>query len=337
MKFSVIIPVFNSERTLERCIRSLTSQTFTDFEAIFINDGSTDCSERICLDFTRKYHWFRYIKQDNLGVSKARNRGLQEARGDFVVFLDSDDQYCHDYLENFNRIITSYPKFDHYWCGFQPIDEMGKPIGPNICYSIEQEITLTDRSSILDLHELWMDSTIWNKAYRRDLLNRNHIRMDEELSLGEDLLFNYQYLDCGREGIVVNNSPLYQYTKSQNGSLDSKYREDLQFIYEKLDTEVLKYLQKWKISSEKMRKYYNSVFYMQEKILRNTYRPESSMTNCEKYRYNKTILQSEKFQTALKESDCFIHPAYRLSYRLKAWWLVLVLNTAVSIKKRIYN
>lgn len=114
MKFSVIIPVYNAEQTLERCLRSVQIQNFSDFEAIIVDDGSADQSAAIVRKYAETDHRFRYVYQKNQGVSAARNYGISKAVGEFIVFLDSDDQYKQDYLQQFNKLIAEYPECDHF-------------------------------------------------------------------------------------------------------------------------------------------------------------------------------------------------------------------------------
>lgn len=105
MEFSIIIPIYNSEDYLRRCIESCRNQTFRDIEIILVNDGSTDASEAICQDFAKKDLRIVYVKKENGGLSDARNYGLKKATGDYIVFLDSDDFLSPDACERFHKVI----------------------------------------------------------------------------------------------------------------------------------------------------------------------------------------------------------------------------------------
>ena len=98
-KISVIIPIYNTASALDKCLKSLQDQTYSDIEVILINDGSKDDSERICKRFEQEDKRFIYVYQDNAGVSAARNNGICNARGEFFTFVDSDDWVEHDYCE----------------------------------------------------------------------------------------------------------------------------------------------------------------------------------------------------------------------------------------------
>lgn len=331
MMFSVIIPIYKAEQTLRRCLDSLVGQICGDFEALMIDDGSPDGSADICAEYAAADSRFRLIRQENQGVSTARNQGLRMAQGTFVVFLDSDDAYLPDYLESFRVLVNAEPDLDCYWCGFEEISDNGSAK----CHTFEHGgVSRLCRREIMLAHERWMDSTLWNKVFRRSVINGAGIAMDRELSLGEDMMFVYQYLDAARDGIAIINRSLYLYTHLSNGTLDSKYRPDLQDIYDLLDERILAYLTKWDAPEEHIRKYHSSVFYTQEKILRNTFRPESPLTRREKYRINRQILRSGKFRSAMNGADCFIHPLYRFAYRSGSYRMVQLMDHLAATKKR---
>lgn len=327
--FSVIIPVYNSEQFLMNSLNSLINQNFKDFEAIMINDGSTDRSEEICRSYVIKDARFILINQINSGVSKARNVGIDKSKGKYIVFLDSDDQYEQDYLKAFYEIINKYPLYDNYWCGFNIIRNK-KSIKNTVLNS--EEVTINSKKNIMALHSQWMDSTLWNKAFKSEIIKQFHISMKEDISLGEDMLFNYEYLDHCNSKIVIINKYLYKYMQFNSNSLDTKYREDLKDIYDYLDNIILAYLIKWKVNKNEITQYYNAVFYSQEKILKNTFSNESRLTLLEKYHYNNMILKSDKFKKCLEQSDCFIHPLYRKAYMKENYFFVQLIDKLVNLK-----
>lgn len=335
MKFSIVIPAYNAEKTLGACLESVRRQTFSDFEAIIVNDGSIDKTHSVVAPFLQTDSRFRYICQENQGVSAARNRAITEAKGEFVVFLDSDDRYDRDYLQEFDAMILAHPDCDHFWCGFRSITPNGEESGCTVWSEDSDRYVIRDRTQIMDFHEKTLDAALWNKAYRREILKAHEIYMDKTMSLGEDLLFNFAYLDVSKPQIVINNSPMYLYTKAENGTLDSKYRPDLKDIYEKINDQLLRYLQRWDVSSTQMTKFYNSVFYSWERVLYNTYKPESTMTSLQKRKFNREVLQSSCFQENLRKTNCYIHPLYRSAYNMGSWSFVRLLDGLMIMKKRL--
>lgn len=335
MKFSIIIPAYHAEKTLGACLQSLREQTFRDFEAIVIDDGSTDGTPLAAERFTRSDPRFRYIRQENRGVSAARNHGVEAASGEFILFLDSDDRYDPAYLQEFHEMTTAYPDCGHFWCGFRSVDPSGRDLGCTAWTGEGTGCQLLHRDRIMDLHEKTLDAALWNKAFRRQVLLDHGLRMDESLSLGEDLLFNFGYLDVCDPRIVVSSRPLYLYTKAADGTLDSKFRPDLKEIYEIVNTRLLDYLRRWEVSPAQMTKYYNSVFYTLERVLYNTYRPECAMTPAEKRKFNSAILKSSHFRQTFRQTDCAIHPLYRRAYALGSWACVRMLDALVDLKKKL--
>lgn len=331
MMFSIIIPVYNAERTIRRCLDSVAAQTCGDFEVLMIDDGSPDGSAGICAEYVASDLRFRLLQQPNQGVSAARNLGLKSAQGTYIAFLDSDDAYMPDYLQTFRQLTEIHPDLDCFWCGFDEISDNGMVRHHTFG---DTGISCLYRRDIMLAHERWMDSTLWNKLFRRSVIVDADIVMDRHLSLGEDMMFVFQYLDAARDGICVINRPMYLYAHLSDGTLDSKYRPDLKEIYDLLDDRILGYLRKWEVSEGHIRKYYNSVFYMQERILRNTFRTECPLPNRKKYRMNRQILRSEKFRTALDRSDCFIHPMYRIAYRTGSYHLVQLMDFLAARKNR---
>ena len=152
----------------------------------------------------------------------------------------------------------------------------------------------------------------WNKLFDSDIIINNNIRFREDLSLGEDLVFNLEYLDKTNGRILVINEPLYFYYNGSRDSLKSKYYPHLLNIYEFTNKELIKYIKKWDCSNDQISLYYNSCFYSYERVLRNTYHPKSTINN--KHKFNKKVLKSNGFMESLSKSSCYINPLYRFAY-----------------------
>lgn len=118
MKFSIIIPVYNTEKYLKRCIESVLSQTYQNFEMIIINDGSNDNSEEILKNYTSNFK-IKIIKQTNHGLSYSRNVGIRKAKGDYIIFLDSDDLIEKDLLNIINKNISGEDMIKYSYCDFR--------------------------------------------------------------------------------------------------------------------------------------------------------------------------------------------------------------------------
>lgn len=330
---SVIVPVYNVETVLRYCLDSILSQSYCDFELILIDDGSTDSSGKICDEYAHKDNRILVRHIENQGVSHARNLGIEIASGEFILFIDSDDFVESTYLEELIHLHQNNPECDNIWCGFQTVDSYENPTATqSVVYSFGEPVTITSRKNIMTLHEKWLDAGPVCKLYNRRIIVENHIRFDTNISLGEDLLFNFQYIDITNGSIAILNKMLYNYMKMSEGTLSSKYYPDLFDIYKHNNAEMYAYLLKWQCDTKQICCFFNSCYFTYEKALRNTFSPDSQIQ--QKFRYNKGILKSIEFQDAVNNADCYIHPLYRLAYRCNSSRLVRLLNQLYSIRNR---
>ena len=175
---SIIVPVYNAESTLDRCISALTGQTYQNIEIILVNDGSVDRSLEICRHYAAKDGRIRVIDKPNGGVSSARNAGLECAQGEFIMFCDSDDWAEPDWCE---ELISHYEAGCLVMCG----------------HYVEGEQDYFPREIRADQHEVYQFNEIaklrysfftcpWNKLYLAGLIRDHHLRFMEQLSNGED-------------------------------------------------------------------------------------------------------------------------------------------------------
>lgn len=330
---SLVVPVYNVETNLHYCLDSILSQSYRNFEMILIDDGSNDNSGKICDEYASKDNRIivRHIK--NQGVSNARNCGIKLAKGEFILFIDSDDYVESTYFEELIYLYQNNPDCDNIWCGFQTVDSYKKPKATqSVVYSFEEPVTLTSRKNIMMLHEKWLDAGPVCKLYNRRIIVENNIQFDTNISLGEDLLFNFQFLDSTNGSIAILNKMLYNYMKMDEGTLSSKFYPDLFDIYKHNNAEMHGYLLKWHCDKKQICCFFNSCYFTYEKTLRNTFSPDSQIKH--KYQYNRMILKSLEFQEALMNSDCYIHPLYRLAYQCKSPRFVRLLDRLYSIRNR---
>ena len=196
---SIIVPVYNCEPLLPRCIDSLCAQHYSNFELILINDGSSDRSGDICDAYAARDSRLRVIHQRNAGVSAARNRGLECSRGDFLCFVDGDDYVDADYLDAFVSGLDDAT--DLVFQGM--IEEHGGQAIRKI-----PEAHRYDRKAvpdgISDINKWAMFGYVWNKLYRRSLIEQRKLRFRTDCSLSEDRLFALHYLRYARNMNVVH-------------------------------------------------------------------------------------------------------------------------------------
>lgn len=206
-KISIIIPVFNAESYLSDCLNSILAQTFNDFEVFCINDGSTDKSEEILKQYAAKDSRFNILTRENQGVSSARNWGLDNANGEYVYFIDSDDRIHPQLLERLYQAAQDN-NADFSCCQFQKIKEKQvldikeyKTINPQI---------LDDPFSEFINHRIGYN--IWSKLYRRSAIG--DLRFYPQ-NFGEDLEFNFRFMQTARLGVYLEE-PLYFYMQRSN-------------------------------------------------------------------------------------------------------------------------
>lgn len=192
---SVVVPVFNVAPYLRRCVDSLLSQTFRDFELILVDDGSTDGSSHICEEYEKMNTRVRAIYYySNGGVSAARNRGIEAARGEYISFVDADDWVEEGFLQAFADEIERWETentavvdmvVQGYW------DHEGKVVQwPSCCYCSVQEIY----TNLYYMEQKELVGYVWNKVFRRAMIEEHHVRFSPDIPIGEDSVFSMAFL-----------------------------------------------------------------------------------------------------------------------------------------------
>ena len=228
---SIIVPVYNSEKTLGICIDSILKQSYKEFELILLNDGSTDSSGQICDMYANKDIRIRVMHKKNTGVSDTRNQGIAVARGKYLQFVDSDDWITPDATELFVR------KAEKYQCDMV-IADFYRVIGGRASKkgAIEQE-GIMDIASYANfmMHKPadFYYGVLWNKLFKRSIVEKYQLKMDSSISWCEDFIFNLEYLRNIHK-VYVMKKPVYYYVKTK-GSLVSQGMSIRKIIQMKLD------------------------------------------------------------------------------------------------------
>lgn len=208
IKYSIIVPVYNVEHYLSRCVDSILTQNYQNFELILIDDGSTDNSPKICDHYATIDSKVCVIHSENFGVSIARNLGLKKASGDYIIFVDSDDLIRKDMLEILSDKLLSHNTDIVLW-GFSLFD--GKKTYSD-CIPDSEEIKISD----LEIFPEWFNAP-WSKAYKRTFLLENDITFPEKISLAEDMYFSYMCFSK-IESLVFIQQCLYMYFSTRKDS-----------------------------------------------------------------------------------------------------------------------
>lgn len=215
---SIIVPIYNAEQYLRRCVDSILNQEYTDFELLLVNDGSTDASGDICEEYGDRDPRVIVIQKENTGVSDSRNRALDRARGKYLQFLDSDDWITPDATRLFVRAA------EEYGCDMV-ISDFYRVVGERLSTKgdIEEEGVLTREEFAAHMMENPADfyyGVLWNKLYRRDIVEEHNLRMDTDISWCEDFMFNLEYIRYAKVFYALH-APIYYYVK-RKGSLASQ-------------------------------------------------------------------------------------------------------------------
>lgn len=216
-KVSVIIPVYNVEIYLDRCLESVLNQTYKNIEIIIVNDGSTDNSADICYKYSKIDSRVIFIDQINKGVSSARNAALKKASGNYIYFIDSDDYIENNTIELLLKTCIK-DKTDIVSCNYYKEQVNGK-----------REVIIKKDSFIMDketfIKELIDPNSIsgflWNKFYKKDLIDVNICKFDETVKIMEDLLFNLEISEKVKK-VSYLDYPLYHYIQRDNSALNNK-------------------------------------------------------------------------------------------------------------------
>lgn len=227
MRLSIIIPAYNAEKTIADCIHSIERKNKVDFEIVVVNDGSTDRTEDICRGLAQQYSNINLISIQNGGVSHARNVGLDRARGRYVQFVDSDDyidsEMCSCMLER-----AEEEQAQIVICGFErEFYQNGKVLARNRISCKDRLIAFNELEK--DFPELLIKGYLnppWNKLYLKETLDPD-VRFPENLSLGEDLLFNLDVLNKSQK-ICILSGTWYHNIESNENSLTRKFKPDRQ-------------------------------------------------------------------------------------------------------------
>ena len=222
---SIIVPIYNAEKYLYRCIDSILAQSFTDFELLLIDDGSTDKSGRICDEYIQKDFRVRVFHKENGGVSSARNLGLDYAKGKWIAFVDSDDEVSELYL--FNLISHAQNRKVDLVISYSVMQDS---LGNRVKEKYPENLIEDDYSLLFSCNELNWHTSPWSKLFKSSLCKE--LRFVEGMHLGEDLVFLYTYmLACN--SIFVSNDTDYIYNFENQTSLTKRIN--------KLDAELFGY------------------------------------------------------------------------------------------------
>lgn len=216
---SIIIPIYNIERYLSRCLDSILNQSYQNYEVIMVDDGSIDNSYLVCLEYAKKDNRFIPVKQENGGASKARNAGLEKANGGVIAFVDGDDFLHKDYLK---MLLDKMLEKNTYisMCGLECVDEEGKEV-PSPFRRNEVPRKITGDKAVTEIGNNVVYGVVWNKLYRKELFK--DIRFTEGMTFEDEMILHHLYGKADQ--IACVQETLYYYVQRSSSKMKESYSE----------------------------------------------------------------------------------------------------------------
>lgn len=238
---SVIVPMYNCEKTIDRCIQSVLNQETENWELLLVDDGSIDTTVEKCNNYINDNDKVRIYEKENGGPSSARNYGIENAKGDYLVFLDSDDFFDNNHISSLKKVIDS-KKPDTIFCGYKAVYENGDiaeviiPKYDKSEYIEDETINLISRFIGYSMEDFYAKlngidekqrefAAVWRFCYSREIIKENNILFDEAVGFGEDIIFNSLYLAFCKK-LIITDITSYNYQYSSEGLVQQFLHED---------------------------------------------------------------------------------------------------------------
>ena len=329
MKYSVIIPVYNVEKYIDRCLKSIISQNYDDLEIIVIDNGSTDSSGIICDTYASEYSNISVYHIENHGVGAARNFGLSKARGEFIYFVDSDDYLVGNLFADFaDKLVSDLDLV--VFCSYNSFEE-------DLTEKSRTEKSLPfkgnyDKDGFIKIFkELFLSDmlyTVWNKIYRREFLLENNLSF-EQYELGEDVRFNLNvYRNVNR--IFLSQDSYYVYVIGRKGSAMSSYNPK----------RIQYQLQELKMVDSLLSDWYLDSFDLDQTIkarilMSNIYNISKQNTQfSSKVEYVKDICENKDIKSFIHTEENDLKPFINYLLKQKRYSTVLFLKMVQALIKR---
>ena len=306
LKYSVIIPVYNVENYLHRCINSILVQEYTDLEILLIDNGSTDSSGSICDTYASEYSNISAYHIENHGVGSARNFGLAKAQGEFICFVDADDYLVGNLFSDMENQLDSgldLLVFSYYNSLEKNLSETTRSAK---ILPIEGK---KDRNQFIALFtELFLSDmmyTVWNKIYRREFLEEHRI-MFEQYELGEDVRFNLNVFECVHT-ISFSKTCYYVYVSGRTDSAMGQYNPyRMSYQLEELE-KVDQLMTGWDIHDDQF------IDQIKARILMSNIQNISNqkMSLSKKRHYVEVLCRNQEMIALLKKATSPLHPLVR--------------------------
>lgn len=302
-QISIIIPVYNAEKYIKKCIDSILNQTLADFEVILIDDGSTDSSREICDEYAEIDTRIKVVHCENNGAGKARNIGLDNARGEFIFFVDSDDWLEKNALESHLRYMDNYDMsigcskncyFNNETIKSSSIDYY-YPAGK---YKNKEDV----RNMYVDIAVNGVSHAPHNKMYKKNIIDKFSIRFPDYKKY-EDLTFNNQYIDKINSLVIIEET-VYNYRVNSAEGVALKLPSDMFEIFSMVNDDLISLLKRWGVFDD-VAKFKLQSHYITDvaSCINNTYNPYLYFNFNKRYKYIKKIINNDKVKISCGNVD----------------------------------
>lgn len=289
MKYSIIVPLYNAESTIKACIESVLNQTYKDFELIIVDDGSTDSGGKLCDEYAKNFDNVKVFHIDNGGAGNARNIGISLSNGEYLLFLDSDDEWENSLLESVKEYTSDVITF-----GYRI--NYGQKILTKKIIDKSEEFNVLNAVKILENQGAF--NVVWNKAYKREILKT--ISFPQENSC-EDLIYNCRVFKNVKSVTVLSNV-LYVYNRKEDITLANRYDKKLSENILKANEERLSLYNEIGFVGEEAEKMFalKYIGYEFSKIP-NIFRKNNGLKAKEKFRELKKIIKNKESKIYFKK------------------------------------
>jgi len=300
-KVSIIVPIYNCQQYLKECLDSIINQTYNNIEIILIDDGSTDNSIVMCKYYKKIDSRIILKSHTNRGLSITRNVGLKIATGEYIVFVDADDYIEKTYVEELYNAIEK-GKNDMAVCGYTLIYHFSKYAVKKLFNEKKEDYSKKNNNIeevIFLLEEKGMTNFVWNKIFKRDIIEKNNILFKKGFNPVEDIIFNFQYIKKINKIKIIDQS-LYYYRKELKNSLSSRYASNLIEKADYVNKERNKFYMYYNLNKEKYNILYANKYL--ESIIYNIRNLNHKGYNLHKRRigYYKNIIENKKIKEYIK-------------------------------------
>lgn len=298
---SIIIPIYNVEKYICKCVDSIINQTYTDLEIILVDDGSPDSCPEICDEFGKKDKRIRVVHKENGGLSDARNVGLNIAKGDYIVFLDGDDYAEINMIEKALNVAKSSDSDIVQWGFYVDFVDENDELYKSIIHSQPHAIYDKEQFKHIKINQKFIGDLgyAWNKLYKTKLLKENELNFTKGLSLVEDIVFNSPALALSNR-IAFLEEPLLHYMQRPRATLGTKFYKNYYELKSQASKAVKELLIEWEVGDSKIK---SIISFMDFVVMKSTVRMLSTAGDYnqeQKSRYIYKLLENTEVRMMLR-------------------------------------